>query len=547
MPHHTNNSNNNFNNNSNNNSCGCDDSDSESESSSSSFSNFRFHPNPSNSSCGKCGNNDESSVNSSSNSCGCENKDSNTSCKKSHSHSHSHSSSSSCSSPPRPSSPTPCPTECQECPNNPENLFLSKYVVDEKGCANYTDLNEALKDANCDPSNNTITIYLRPGTYQLSNELSTSKKINIVGISPPSANMHGVKITGKGCSGGNKGWQAVEFVGKCSTYNLNGGNQCKQASDSFLNCKFSNNFKMKTVSDNFNVENCEFNYDGLDRKGGVIELGACAGSMVATCSKFSICRTGCSKSNSFIHLSSNTTLTRTIFKDCIFNASIDGKPDDNFSLFNIVGTQQIIFDNGIMDVSLANPKTYIFGNNKIVNNVNLYVSQSTFNGNNQDNLALLANLWSQNDPTKDPITIKGCTVNKLRAMWYQDPQTTRKHPRFHFGETLLVSNAQILFDITLDDNVEFNITLHGCDIHSTYNISAMKLSQIAPFGSGNICNISTTFTAFNNGSGLNPPWLIKIIDTINLNPQGSSGLSGFSQSSTLLGPVPFLTLLIPIV
>ena len=298
---------------------------------------------------------------------------------------------------------------------------VTKYVVDSNECneAPYRTLHDAMVDALSESKNScqAPTILLRPGEYELTDVFESRQKVNIVGTSFGSQQSPVVR----GCteSGGNKGWYGVKFMGSESHYVVNNRKSCDKdiSHDLFSGCQFTDNFKVTAFNDIAKFTNCYFNYDSLDRD-KVLEVADGNGAMEFHKSEFNFCRSGSSCATSMIFLGSNTCTTNSLFHTNVFRGSVEGQT--TFSMIRPHGNQPIHFMFGYINISKAQPKTYLFGAHNKTCNISLSIKSSQFHGPECcNNVALAANLWPQLK-SHDPIIFDCNKLQNMRAMWYGD-------------------------------------------------------------------------------------------------------------------------------
>lgn len=309
----------------------------------------------------------------------------------------------------------------REIPPYPPDIYdVTPYIVDSNGNSPYTNLADAFDAAYKDCNKGVPTVYIRPGVYDLPDNLRSTKRLNIVGINMTSVNPP--LIRGCGVSGGNKSWMGVMFSDPKGEYSVNNGKSCDQARDMFCKCKFTNNFRIWTMNDRMEFLNSEFAYGNLDRD-RIIEVCNGKGSMMFCKTKFNFCRTGSSCTKSFIYLGGMSTESEsiTLFKSCIFGGEVGG--NSTFVMIHTAGISPVRIEQPTVTFSLTTPKVYTIGSPIKQRNINLKVQGGTFEsfdyGN--DNMTVLANAWPAR-LTKYPITMHSNTLTNSRAMWYGDTE-----------------------------------------------------------------------------------------------------------------------------
>jgi len=223
---------------------------------------------------------------------------------------------------------------------------LSDYVVDPTGDkGNYTDINEAIKDA-ADSGMDCLNIYLHIGCHTITEDLKNDKRISFIGLGGLNKNSK-VLIKGDFQSFGNKVFTGLTF--ELGTYTLNNEDAGNVATDHFVTCTFQNGFSLEAINDVIKVTRCRFCYTDLE-KPAVKVTGV--GAFHVRHSNFTVTRAA-GAASSFIEFGAATSDRESLISHCTGTFSIDGATD--FFIFGIKSTQRLNNNNSSIKVTKANP------------------------------------------------------------------------------------------------------------------------------------------------------------------------------------------------
>ncbi len=363
-----------------------------------------------------------------------------------------------------------------------DNSYITKYVVDSdpNNNAAYNTLDDALNAAYIDPSPHPITIILRPGVYQLlEDSLSNTKPINIIGSSfggKPSS-----RVYGSSTSWGNKYWYSIQFENletdenPTDTYILNNPSPITGEMDRFRNCMLFNNYKMVVENELMKFYDCIIEEPELKRVNGIIEVRSGLGNVQFFDCEATYYRPSSSSAQCLIYLNAGTEFTQTIIDSFFVRGDVEANSLNpiEFSVIAINNNQVVICTSSNFqinpNINSPNP-VYIFGsvNNTRVTDVNLFITDTIFQGPEEDNLNIfvISDLWSQSNEI-DSITIRGCEMDRMRLMRYDsvpniNPLAPQPTLNIILQSCICLERSNELFSIRVGGNSRINLTVSDC-------------------------------------------------------------------------------------
>nr|QBK90188.1 MAG: uncharacterized protein LCPAC102_01010 [Pithovirus LCPAC102] len=375
-----------------------------------------------------------------------------------------------------------------------DNSYITTYVVDSNinNNATYKTLDSALRAAYDDTSPFPITIILRPGVYELLNDsLSNNKAINIIGASfggTPSA-----IISGSSISWGNKSWYSVQFENPIideiplDTYILKNPSPVNGEMDKFRNCNIFNNYKLVVENEIMKFYDCIFYNPEIKRENGIVEVRSGLGNIQFYDCQFTFFRPSSSSSQALVFLNAGTEFTQTLFMGCVIIGDIEANSINpiEFSVIAINNNQTIKFMSGNfrINANINSPSPiYIFGSveDRLVNNINLFISDTIFQGPNDvdENLYVISNLWAGRDQI-DSITIRGCELDRVRFMKYDEvppiaPNSPQLVQNIVIQSCVCMERSAELFSFIIGGNSRVNLYISNSEFISDDNKPVFK-------------------------------------------------------------------------
>ena len=360
--------------------------------------------------------------------------------------------------------------------------YITKYVVDSdpNNNAAFNSLDDAFTEAYNDTSPYPITIILRPGIYQLLDKtLSNTRPINIVGSSfggKPSS-----RIYGSSTSWGNKYWYSVQFENletnenPSDTYTLKNPSPINGEMDRFRNCMWFNNYKMVVENEIMKFYDCIIEEPDLKRENGIIEVRTGLGNVQFFDCEATFYRPSSSSAQSLIYLDAGTEFTETILDSFFIRGDVEANSLNTieFSVVAINNNQVVkcTSSNFKINPNINSPNPiYMFGsiNNTRVTDVNLFITDTIFEGPEEDNLNIfvISDLWSQSNEI-DSITIRGCEMDRMRLMRYDSvPEINPLNPQptlnISIQSCLCLERSNELFSIRVGGNSRINLSVSNC-------------------------------------------------------------------------------------